>query len=209
VLRGFKVLRKITLDHFDNGGTRLAVRCTANGDPRLSIELLGAGSTPHYRATIDPSETPAGQVARWETPSDLKPLQRSEIYDGHVLFHGPRFQAIRSLQGVSHAGAAGTVVGTRELGWADAAQRTDPAATDAALQLALLWGEQVLGGATLPMSVGEYRVHRAGPADGQMRCVVRAKHVQSPRAECDIVLLDPDGSPRAELLAVDLVLRPE
>jgi hypothetical protein len=139
-------------------------------------------------------------------------VEPAEIYDGHVLFHGPRFQAIRSLHGVSQAGATATVVGVRELRWdnrSNTVWRTDPAATDACLQLSLVWAEQVLGGATLPMSVGEHRLHQDGPADGPMQCVVRAKQVYPDRAECDIGLVDADGSPRAELLAVNLVLRPE
>jgi putative intracellular protease/amidase len=209
VLRDISVLRKISLDRFEDGGTRLAVRCTANGGPGLSIELLGDDGVPHYRATTASAETGAEPAATWEPPADLKPVPAADIYDGLVLFHGPRFQAIRSLHGVSQSGATATVVGARELGWNASVWRTDPAATDACLQLSLVWAEQALGGATLPMSVGEYRLHREGLADGPMRCVVRARQVYPDRAECDIRLVDADGSARAELLTVNLVLRPE
>ncbi|WP_209639797.1 type I polyketide synthase [Kibdelosporangium banguiense] len=218
VIRGIDVLRKISLNRFEDGGTRLAVRCDAGG-PGLMMELLGDDGRPHYRATMNPGEAGPGPMTAWETPPDLRPdlqpVKPAEIYGGRVLFHGPRFQAIRSLHGVSRLGATADVVGLQELGWNSGngwkrtVWRTDPAATDACLQLSLVWAEQVLGGATLPMSVGEYRLHREGPADGPMRCVVRAKQVYLDRAECDIGLVDADGSPRAELLAVNLVLRPE
>jgi acyl transferase domain-containing protein/acyl carrier protein len=217
VIRDISVLRKISLDRFEDGGTRLAVRCDAGG-PGLRMELLGDDGRPYYRASMNPGEAGAGPITVWEIPQDLQPVKPAEIYDGRVLFHGPRFQAIRSLHGVSYSGATADVVGLEELGWNGSngwngrngtVWRTDPAATDACLQLSLVWAEQVLGGATLPMSVGEYRLHREGPADGPMRCVVRAKQVHLDRAECDIGLVDADGSPRAELLAVNLVLRPE
>ncbi|WP_221761184.1 type I polyketide synthase [Kibdelosporangium aridum] len=214
VIRDISMLRKISLDRFEDGGTRLAVRCAADG-PALRLELLGDDGRPHYRATVHSGSAGAGPTTTWDSPPDLQPVEQAEIYDGRVLFHGRSFQAIRSLHGVSRLGATADVVGLEALGWTGlnglngTVWRTDPAATDACLQLSLLWGKQVLGGATLPMSVGEYRLHREGPADRPMRCVVRAKQVYLDRAVCDIGLLDTDGSPRAELLAVNLVLRPE
>ncbi|MFC5102788.1 type I polyketide synthase [Kibdelosporangium philippinense] len=211
MIRDISVLRKISLNRFEDSGTRLAVRCTADG-PKLRMELLGEDGRSHYRATVHLGGVDAGPMTAWAAPPDLQPVDQTEIYDGRVLFHGPRFQAIRSLHGVSRLGAIADVVGLEALGWTGltgTVWRTDPAATDACLQLSLLWAEKVLGGAALPMSVGEYRLHREGPASGPMRCVVRAKQVHIDHAKCDIGLVDADGSPRAELLDVNLVLRPE
>jgi len=131
------------------------------------------------------------------------------IYDGTVLFHGPAFQAIRSVKGISASGAAALVSGARELGWPGGPWKTDPALVDAGLQLALLWAEQVLGGASLPMSIGRFQVLRPGLSDGHARCVVLAREVHESRAVCDIGLLGADGEPVAELIGVSLVKRPE
>ncbi|WP_158791350.1 polyketide synthase dehydratase domain-containing protein, partial [Streptomyces sp. NRRL WC-3549] len=79
---------------------------------------------------------------------------------------------------------------------------------DGALQLALLWAGQALDDATLPMAVAECRVHRRGPVQDTVRCVVRARKVHETGARCDAVLLDPDGTPRVELYGVELVRRP-
>ena len=75
-------------------------------------------------------------------------------------------------------------------------------------QLALLWGRQVLGGASLPMGVAEYRAYQAGLYDGPTRCVLRARNVWADSAECDIAFLAGNGEVRAELLGVSLVRRP-
>src|SRR5436305_10112936 len=126
------------------------------------------------------------------------------IYDGTVLFHGPAFQAIRSVKGISASGAAALVSGARELGWPGGPWKTDPALVDAGLQLALLWAEQVLGGASLPMSIGRFQVLRPGLSDGHARCVVLAREVHESRENCDYGLIDADGKPVDVLFLVSL-----
>jgi hypothetical protein len=130
------------------------------------------------------------------------------MYDGRVLFHGPRFQGIRAVDGVSAEGITGTLVGVRELRWDAEPWRTDPLAVDGALQLVLLWVRHVLGGASLPMAVGEFHLYRPGPVAGSVTCRVRGTHAQDARAVCDAVLLDADGAVLAELRGIEAVLRP-
>jgi hypothetical protein len=124
------------------------------------------------------------------------------------LFHGPRCQALRRVD-VSATGADASVVGVLELGWTDGPWWTDPAAVDGALQAAVLWAGHVTGGATLPMGVDRFRVHRAGPAPAPLRCVVRAGVITGEQTRCDIALLDADGEPRVELFGVNLIRRPD
>jgi hypothetical protein len=129
-------------------------------------------------------------------------------YDGTTLFHGPRFQAIRSDPAVGLAGAQCTVAGARALGWDGAGRHIDPAAVDGGLQLAVLWARQAGAGRTLPMAIGECRVHRPGAVEAEARCVVVARRADDLTAACDVALIDVDGSPRVELLGVQLVRRP-
>jgi len=44
--------------------------------------------------------------------------------------------------------------------------------------------------------------------EAEARCVVVARRADEFTASCDVALIDPDGSPRVELLGVQLVRRP-
>jgi hypothetical protein len=72
----------------------------------------------------------------------------------------------------------------------------------------VLWARQAGAGRTLPMAIGECRVHRPGAVEAEVRCVVIARRADDFTAACDVALIDPDGSPRVELLGVQLIRRP-
>jgi acyl transferase domain-containing protein/NADP-dependent 3-hydroxy acid dehydrogenase YdfG len=207
VLRDLRVLNKIALPKLADGGHRLVLRgqeATARDGLALDLDLRGDADLPHYRASVVSSQPPPGLP--WDEPGDLE--AQDSVYDGATLFHGPRFQAIRSAR-VGAAGAAGDVAGSRALDWAGSAWRVDPAALDGGLQLAVLWARRAGAGRTLPMAVRECRVHREGGVPDAVRCVVRAGSVSDSGAECDVALVDADGQARVELLGVHLVRRPD
>ncbi|OWA00280.1 beta keto-acyl synthase [Streptomyces sp. CS113] len=211
VLRDVRVLDKVTLPKLAHGGHRFTVhghRRLVGPPSGLEAELRDADAAPHFRAVLD-FEAPPSEQEPWAGPGEGDGTERPAPYDGRVLFHGPRFRALRTLRGVGADGAEATVVGVAGLGWAGAHWQTDPAAVDGALQLALVWADHALGSACLPMAVAEYRVHRRGPAADSLRCVVRARKVHDTGARCDAALFDPDGALRVELLGVELVRRPD
>jgi acyl carrier protein len=208
-LRGLKVLRGIKLSHFDGEGDDLTVRCKQLSDgpaTTLAVELRGKNEALHYAATVTMSPEPPVAPAAAEAPK----VERfgGVVYDGHVLFHGPKFQVIRHVDGVSRDGAVGALAGGRAAGWPGGPWRTDPALLDGGLQLAVLWAQEVLGGASLPMAVGEYRTYAGGLAEGPIRCVVYGKQVHDARAVCDVAFIGADGALVAEMLGVETVLRP-
>ncbi|MGK4007322.1 SDR family NAD(P)-dependent oxidoreductase [Sorangium sp. So ce1036] len=212
-LRDVRVLRGIKLAAYASGGEVFRVDCReveSGHGAVLAAELRGPQGALHYAATIE-MQPPDGRAApRGPTPPSLGPwTEGGALYDGHVLFHGPGFQVIRGLDGVSREGIAGTVVGLREAGWVSQPWKTDPAALDGALQLATLWTRHVLGGAALPMSVGALHTFAEGPADGPLRAVVRGQIVARDRTRADIALVDPEGALVAELRDVQFVLRPD
>ena len=206
VLRDVRVLRGVELPSLADGGHRLEVRGTRTaphtGDV-LRLELHSGLVVPNYRATVTVRAT---DDVPWSTPPDLVPTWFG--YDGTVLFHGPRFRAIRELEGVSAAGATGTVHRVGDLGWSSRRWHLDPAAVDGGLQMAAAWGLVVLGQPSLPMAVAEYRLHRDRMVDGPVRCVVRAGGVRADAATCDIALFEPGGAVVVELLGVTLIRRP-
>jgi NADP-dependent 3-hydroxy acid dehydrogenase YdfG/acyl carrier protein len=207
VIRDLRVLGKISLPRLADGGHRLILRgheAVTQDGPALDLDLRDEAGLAHYRASV--AGSPAAASGIWEVPGNLVPLSRP--YDSPALFHGPRLQALTADPGIGAAGAEGTVVGTRALGWAGPSWQLDPAAVDGGLQLAVLWAQQAGAGCTLPMAVDECRVHRPGAVEGATRCVVRALRADDSTAACDVALIDPDGSPRVELLGVQLVRRP-
>ena len=124
-----------------------------------------------------------------------------------MLFHGPGFQVIDAVKGVGDQGIEATLHGTVAQAWAGD-WRTDAAALDGGLQLALLWSKHVLGGPTLPTAVGALRTYQDGPATGPLTCVVRGEKKSSSRALMDLVFANADGSLYAELKGVETHLRP-
>lgn len=210
VLRDLRVYKKFALPELTGEGHRLTVhggRGAAGSVAELEAELRGADGVAHFRAVLDTGAV-RPDPADWGSPDGLERLDRDEFYDGELLFHGPLFQAVRTARGVSEHGAEATVAGLRALGWPGQHWPLDPAAVDGALQLALVWARHVGGAATLPMAVAECRVHRLGPVDGTVRCVVRGRKAHGTGARCDAALIDADGSVRLELLGVELVRRP-
>ena len=123
------------------------------------------------------------------------------------LFHGPRFQVVREVEGVSQEGIIGTLSGTKERGW-QGPWRTDAAALDGGLQLALLWSGHVMGGHALPTSIGSVRTYRFGTADGPLRCTLRGHVTGDSRTTSDIALVDSHGALVCEMQGVETHRRP-
>ncbi|MFB9907583.1 SDR family NAD(P)-dependent oxidoreductase [Allokutzneria oryzae] len=198
VLRNLRVLRKVALPDYAGDGNRLIVR-RSDAD----IELCDESGIAHVRAAVVNDATPREWPELTDTTSPFLP----DLYDGYALFHGPQFQALRSLVCVNDSGAIAEVSGSTELGWPEDGWRTDVAALDGMLQLACVWGGVRLRAATLPMAIGEVRTYGAGPL-GAGRCVVFAGTMGSAHITCDVVLTDESGAVRAEFLDVELVRRP-
>jgi acyl carrier protein len=228
VLRDLRVLRKIAFPHLADTGHELYVSVSEAGaagrgdDPSAAeagaaplpvLRLDDADGMPHYQARLDAALPQAVPASAWPTPDGLAEKAaevstcRDLIYRSDALFHGPRFQAIQWLKGMSEHGAEGSVVGVRDLAWGLDDWYFDVAGLDGGMQLAGLWAWRVLGGA-LPVAVRECRIHRPGLMTGEARSVVTARKIDNIHALCDVVVLDDDAA-RIELLGVELVRRPD
>jgi NAD(P)-dependent dehydrogenase (short-subunit alcohol dehydrogenase family) len=208
-----RVLRGIKLHKFDDGGDRLRLRCKqlSNGDGAiLGLEILGTDGALHYRAEAKMATSPSvlGRDGD-EAPRATMRAWGDAIVYGDVLFHGRDFQVIESLDGVADDGISGTLRGVHTAGWKWEPWQTDVAAHDGGLQMAVLWARERLGGATLPMSIGEVRIADAPLAEGPLRVVANCRKTSPSHAVVDVVLFDGAGTRVSELRNTELVLRPD
>ncbi|MFE5301369.1 SDR family NAD(P)-dependent oxidoreductase [Streptomyces sp. NPDC056632] len=205
-LEDLSVRRTVVLDRLADGGHRFLIRAKDGPDGDL-VELLDERGISYYHARTTVPALP-DDATRVLVPTGGAEGPPPAYGTGSVLFHGLAFQALVSAHHVTTEGARATVRGSAALGWPERPWATDPAAVDGGLQLALLWAEQALGGATLPMSVRRVQVLREGLLDGPGTCEVRPVTVGDAIAECDVTIYGTDGEPRVELTGLSLVQRP-
>nr|MBA2321509.1 SDR family oxidoreductase [Deltaproteobacteria bacterium] len=205
-----KVLRGIKLDQFEGAGdwfTIVAREVTNGRGAELALEVQGAGGAKHYAATGRMRDSRDAAPSAGKSPSLKLDPWKGTIYDGRLLFHGREFQMIDDVTGISKEGLSATMRGTDALGWSGADWQVDPAAVDGGLQMALLWTQHVLGGASLPMGVGGWHVYGV-PAPGPLKAVLRGSSVGRDKTVSDVSFVDSSGTVVAELRGVVAVLRP-
>ncbi|MCA9493928.1 MAG: SDR family NAD(P)-dependent oxidoreductase, partial [Myxococcales bacterium] len=209
VIRDVKVLRGLKLDHFADGEwLDISARETSNGDGAvLALELSRVGGALHYTARAQMVARRTAVPAKPHTPR-TEPFQ-GDVYDGSVLFHGPRFHVIRSVDGIGDDGLVATLDTTAEMAWPDEAWRTDPAAFDGGLQLALIWTRRVLGGASLPMGVAALHTFADGVPTGPLTATLRGEKRGRDRTVTNVVFADAKGGVVAQLEGVEAILRPD
>jgi len=214
--KDLNVLRGIPLDScFQNGSDRLTLCCRhdSNGHGAiLYMELRGMEGARHYTATVEMAEL-GHDNGRSPTNSFSKELEPwtydvSTIYNDQ-LFHGPDFQVIRSLKGVSDKAATAILAGTREMGWPGDLWKTDVAALDGGFQLALLWGSRLLGKKSLPTRIGAYFKHHDGLVKGPIHCHLEGEVVGSDRIMSDLSFFNEEEKLVAEMCAVEMHMLPD
>jgi len=121
---------------------------------------LGAGrAIVHYRAVVRLEQQVNGEFARSPALHAAKSLSVASAYD-EMLFHGPCFQVIEAIDGLSERGSVAQVRPSRPTEWltgvsaAHDAWTFDPALVDAAAQMALLWARSLRGESCLPARFG-------------------------------------------------------
>ena len=124
----------------------------------LESELAPGRFIPHYRCVLRLEQLlPAPERAERQFHDD-KALSTAKAY-GEWLFHGPRFQVIERIDGLSPQGAGASVRSTRPAQWlADGAGEQDwvfdPGLLDAAAQMAWLWSRAYRDESALPARFG-------------------------------------------------------
>ena len=209
-VRDLRVVRGVKLSHFNNGGNELHVvlrEIPAEGSARtraaFQVELVTPGErAPHYTAVVELGREPL-PLTDAPTPPPLEPYpaSREDIY-GQLLFHGPRFQLLERIEGVSRDAMVAEVRGTLLSGWPGARWEVDAAALDAGLQVLLLYARHACGGAFLPTGFEAYLPHAAAPLGAGLRAVLLGRELQAERVLADLLLVDDKGRAVVELRGV-------
>jgi hypothetical protein len=207
-----KVLQGILVHDFEGAGERLALTCSQQNNGTgalLGLTLTSPDGTPRYRALAQMVETQSVPSPKRtpDSPLSLDDWGGAPIY-GDVLFHTDLFQVIQKLDGIGDDGISGTLAGVEQAKWTWESWNTDVAALDGGLQMLLLWARERLGGAALPMAIGQMLVHSDVPPEGPIRCIARCRPDGTSRGIADIIFEDAAGQPFTEFRDVELVLRP-
>ena len=204
--RDVQVLRGIRLNHFDEGAAErfgLRARQLSNGhEATIAVELLAADGSRLYSAICEMKERSPLPDRTLAAPAGLVPWSGA-IYDGEVLFHGPAFQVIRSVDGIADSGLTATLEGVGARDWVGSWQ-LDPALLDGGLQAAVLWAQRKLGAGSLPTAISSLHVYHPGPAAGIVRCVLVGRDASQKRAVADAAFLASNGSVVAELRGIEV-----
>jgi len=219
-LSDLKVLRGISLPDFVDRRAYFVVHCkqlTNGRGATLALELADRDGGLYYRCTAELTgqhEKPQPRAADLHDLA-LEPWGDEAVYDGELLFHGPAFQMIRDIGGVSKLGIVAELSGV--LGCDSGREQpatwnelwsTDPLVFDGGLQLALLWCKHVLGGASLPTGIEEIRTWADAPVPGPIRCTLTGRTAQGQKSVSDLVFHDAGGNLLAEFVGVETHLLP-
>jgi acyl carrier protein len=211
-LHSLRVLRGVPLKGFYNGGNQLRVVLAAK-DPNgsgaevaLLAEVFADGDpVARYTAVVELGRTleVAGEAPAPPAALERFNVDRAAIYRD-LLFHGPSFQLVDEVEGISAAGIVGRVRGTRLAGWGERPFDVDVGALDAGLQLALLYGRHALNGAFLPTGFGRFVPFAGGLLEGSLRCVVNASAEGKDRVRADVSFVDEGGRLLMQLKGLEL-----
>ena len=208
-LEGLQVLKAVALEGPSTATLLAGPPMSANGHQVVETELR-IGSTLHARARVilqaELSEAPAFTIPKGLAKGtyDLKP-----VYSQH-LFHGPHFQAIQEVEGISGEGLVARVrTNPKVSDWIAHPVRSDwvadPLAVDAALQLGILWGIHELGKPSLPMAIGSYRQYqRRFPKKNVMLVLQVTKHTGH-QIVADCHFLDEEGKTVARCQGIEWI----
>jgi hypothetical protein len=150
----------------------------------------------HYRGTVDLSVHAPGS-ARFPGSNGLGaspyPHTVGAAYD-KFLFHGPGFQGIETIVGMSDHGIVARLNSSRpeRLGLEESRSwATDPVVLDSALQLVGLWVREHQGSTALPCYIEDYEQYT--PFQGMVGCHIEFESTRTAGGRFEATFVDGDG----------------
>ncbi len=213
-LHDVKVLKGIRLGGFENGGDHFAVEATPLPSARgaqLAMRIVDGNGQVNYRARVEmlPTSTasdphssgPQGSQKKQESELSLDAWKGAPLYED-LLFHRGAFELIDTLDGISDHGIQASLRGVSHAGWDSEAWQLDVAALDGGLQLAVLFGQRLLGGPNLPTSIDQIRAFGMPPSDGLLSATAYRRTLGATALTTDILFTNSKGQRVAELIGV-------
>ncbi len=218
-ISNLRVLKGLRLDGSEPKKVTFRARASSHADAgEMKASLtLGAPDSPllYYKCTMTLVSHMADPVdASLQPLTTGKPIDPSEAYRQY-LFHGPRFQLIRSIDRLGEEGIDAEVVPSRPSQWIKkngngAALESsnwlfDPGLVDAALQTVLVWSRVQHDTTPLPSSFGAMtRFDRDIPQEPmRLRCRIRPGATET-RIGFDAQFIDRDGKLRMLLENIEV-----
>ena len=206
-----RVLRGIPLERFDEQGHWLVVlaKVAPEHDNALNLMLLDEEGKPRFAGRVvfgDASDSDT----QWSSPhaSETSPWASvAEMYQADGLFHGPDFQVIQSIEGISEHGVLATFEAEKSQSWAAGPWLTTPALIDGALQIALLYGLKQTGSQSLPLGIARYEMHQR-VATGPIQCELVRVEATNQKTRTDIRLTDSSHQLVAMIRGVEMFVVP-
>jgi acyl transferase domain-containing protein/acyl carrier protein len=209
VFRDLRVVRGITLAEPTKDSPfesfRLSAAPAADATC-VTLELRDTRGGLRYAATLELGSNPEAPALPEPSGLGASPWEPAAYYGPNTLFHGPHFQVLRQIEGISLSHARAALAGTREAGWLGE-WYAEPAGLDGALQLALLFGLHSGIGPALPMRAQRVVV-RSGQGDGILRCDLIQRSLSRDSLACDLALTDARGVRILDLAGVEMFVVP-
>jgi PfaD family protein len=195
-LEGVKLFKGVVLEA---EGADLSVWATDEKSGAVALELRGASGLLHARAVAKVGA--AYETARQPSlkPGELGPYRHSAAAAyAQVLFHGPKFETISQVEGISARGMALRLSASRgPSSWMPEVEDTrwalDPLAIDGAFQAMVLWCVEQKGAPGLPAGIGAVRVVRDFIAGEALRLVVEVREQTANQVLTDLEYTDAEG----------------
>jgi NAD(P)-dependent dehydrogenase (short-subunit alcohol dehydrogenase family) len=205
--RDLKVLAGVQLRDFERGHW-FCIVCRPTAAEVLEVELHSDGGR-HYSAVLAPAPQDARSLTRprWRKgkASSVLPRPARSAYEDGLLFHGPHFQVLRTLDDLSGKEVGADLHGTDEVGWGAGPWLTDPATLDGGLQLAILWALHNTNRKSLPTRFEAFVPLGASGARAR-RCDLQVRQSGRHETVADLLFSEADGRPVAELRGVTMTL---
>ncbi len=206
-LRDIRVLSGVVVDGFGDGSDlELRIETPPEQSQALRLDLVDRTGRRRYSCRAVPLDK---RHAAAPTILGGPASELASIYQpGGVLFHGPAFQVLHDVRLHRGAGLTASVDGVIDREWPQETWVTDPGLIDGALQLALLWSEEVIGGPSLPTSISVVRIFDR-PRPGALNATLVGRGATTSKARSDIVMSDSDGTVIAVLEGVETHVLPQ
>ncbi|MEO8000688.1 MAG: SDR family oxidoreductase, partial [Arenimonas sp.] len=202
-LHDVKVLKGIRLAKFENGGDYFRIQATpfpSEQGAQMHMQIRDAAGNLNYSARIELLPE-ANLVEQAHDSLSLEPWAGEPIYQD-LLFHRGSFELIERLDGISDHGISASLRGVSMAGWNNEGWQLDVAALDAGLQMAVLFGQRMLGGPNLPTGIDQIRAFGSPPSNGMLNATAFRRKLGNSAMTTDILFTDDSGRRVAELLGV-------